>query len=200
MPRMRLEHLVVTLAIILVGYGLCGLPEGNVRPGVIQRSPRAWNGAPPGKKARLVRLEGDLERPGIYLLESGEPIDEVLREAGVRGTITPSLPGRITSGTALVLRTRNGEARVVSIKNMPPLERLILGLPLDLNTIEAGTLSHLPGIGPFLAGRILAERNRRGRFRSLSELESVPGIGPVIRKKAERYLEVVQPFSVNHIR
>ncbi len=196
-PQMRVEHLVLTLAIVLVGYGVCGLTAVNSEPGVIRQSPREWSGMPPGKKTRVVRLEGDLEYPGIYILESGDSIGEALHEAGVRGPIHPSLPKRIDSGKVLVLRTRNGEAQVVSIKNMPPLERLILGIPLDLNTIEAETLTHLPGIGPFLAERIVTERNRRGGFRTLLELESVPGIGPGIRKKVERYLEVVPPFSCN---
>lgn len=51
-------------------------------------------------------------------------------------------------------------------------------LPLDLNTADAPALDALPGIGPVLAARILAERRRLGGFRSVDDLLAVPGIGP----------------------
>jgi competence protein ComEA len=50
--------------------------------------------------------------------------------------------------------------------------------PLDLNRASAAELARLPGVGPGLAGRILAERERRGRFDSPEALRSVLGMGP----------------------
>lgn len=49
---------------------------------------------------------------------------------------------------------------------------------LDLNRATLSELDALPGIGPVLAGRIVAERSRLGRFRSREDLFAVPGIGP----------------------
>jgi competence protein ComEA len=49
---------------------------------------------------------------------------------------------------------------------------------VDLNTASAEELRTLPGIGPALAGRIVAWRGANGPFRSPAELEKVPGIGP----------------------
>jgi competence protein ComEA len=39
-------------------------------------------------------------------------------------------------------------------------------------------LTRIPGIGPALAGRIVAWRAAHGAFGTLDELEKVPGIGP----------------------
>jgi competence ComEA-like helix-hairpin-helix protein len=50
--------------------------------------------------------------------------------------------------------------------------------PLDLNRATAADLQRLPGIGPGLAQRILAERERRGRFESPEALRQVMGLGP----------------------
>ncbi len=49
--------------------------------------------------------------------------------------------------------------------------------PVDLNQATCRQLEGLPGIGPVLAGRIVDYRQRRGGFRSVSELRVVPGIG-----------------------
>lgn len=57
-------------------------------------------------------------------------------------------------------------------------ERLLLGLAVDLNRASVAELRVLPRIGPKLARRIVAERSRRGPFRSLDELAPrVRGIG-----------------------
>jgi competence ComEA-like helix-hairpin-helix protein len=58
---------------------------------------------------------------------------------------------------------------------------------LDLNGADAQTLAALPGIGPALAGRIVAEREARGPFASPEDLLRVPGIGP-------GRLERIRPF------
>jgi len=48
---------------------------------------------------------------------------------------------------------------------------------LDVNAADAQALATLPGIGPALAGRIVAEREARGPFASADDLLRVPGIG-----------------------
>ena len=51
------------------------------------------------------------------------------------------------------------------------------GAPIDLNRATADELAALPGVGPVLAGRIVAYRDSAGPFGSVSELASVKGIG-----------------------
>lgn len=55
----------------------------------------------------------------------------------------------------------------------PSIVRLI-----NLNTASAGELELLPGIGPALAERIIQDREQRGAFRSVNDLDRVSGIGP----------------------
>lgn len=59
---------------------------------------------------------------------------------------------------------------------------------IDPNTAGEEDLDRLPGIGPALAARIVAERERGGPFHSLADLERVPGIGPATRARLEPYL------------
>ena len=51
------------------------------------------------------------------------------------------------------------------------------GAVVDLNRATAEELRTLPGIGPSLAARVVAWRAEHGPFRSVDELERVPGIG-----------------------
>ncbi len=57
--------------------------------------------------------------------------------------------------------------------------RARLESPVDLNRAGSAELQRLHRIGPELARRIVAERERGGAYRNLNELaRRVPGIGP----------------------
>jgi competence protein ComEA len=53
----------------------------------------------------------------------------------------------------------------------------VAGGRVNINTATASELETLPGIGPVLAQRIIAFREEHGGFRSVDELRNVPGIG-----------------------
>ncbi|MFQ5330465.1 MAG: ComEA family DNA-binding protein [Thermodesulfobacteriota bacterium] len=55
--------------------------------------------------------------------------------------------------------------------------RLVMGLPIDINTATARDLAALPGIGPKIAERIVATRRAMGGFSSTDDLLKVRGIG-----------------------
>lgn len=58
---------------------------------------------------------------------------------------------------------------------------------IDINSASAAQLEALPGIGPALAGRIVASREAEGPFASVSALQRVRGIGPrTVERLADR--------------
>jgi competence ComEA-like helix-hairpin-helix protein len=67
------------------------------------------------------------------------------------------------------------------------------GVQLDLNSATGADLELLPGIGPKLSARIIAHRNRRGRFSSVENLLQVSGIGP---RKLERIKPLITTTAV----
>lgn len=69
----------------------------------------------------------------------------------------------------------------------PPRRRLA-PVRIDPNTASAATLERLPGIGPALAGRVIAHREAFGPFRSARDLLAVRGIGPKTLERIEPYL------------
>jgi competence protein ComEA len=52
-----------------------------------------------------------------------------------------------------------------------------VGAIANVNTATALQLEDLPGIGPTLAAAIVQERERNGPFRTVDDLNRVPGIG-----------------------
>ena len=51
------------------------------------------------------------------------------------------------------------------------------GGPISINHANASDLESLPGVGPVLAARIVAHRDRNGPFETVEDLLEVPGIG-----------------------
>ena len=64
----------------------------------------------------------------------------------------------------------------------------ITGARVRINSASVSELQALPGIGPALAQRIVAERSK-GRFTSADDLQRVPGIG---KAKLARLRELVE--------
>lgn len=62
------------------------------------------------------------------------------------------------------------------------------GERLDLDRAPAEELVRLPRVGPGLAARIVAERERGGGFGDLEALSEVPGVGPTV-------LEAIRPHA-----
>ncbi len=58
----------------------------------------------------------------------------------------------------------------------PPVSKGVLRLAI--NRADSADLLRLPGVGPVRAGAILRLRSKLGRFRSVTQLSEIQGIGP----------------------
>jgi hypothetical protein len=65
--------------------------------------------------------------------------------------------------------------------------RVLFGLGIDPNTADASALEALPGVGASRAEAIVAGR-ADGAYRSLADLDRIPGIGPVTLRRAAPWL------------
>jgi competence protein ComEA len=61
---------------------------------------------------------------------------------------------------------------------------------VNLNLATSSQLEQLPGIGPVIAGRILQHRDENGPFRQISDIQQVAGIGDVIYNKIKDQISV----------
>jgi len=61
---------------------------------------------------------------------------------------------------------------------------------IDINHASAQDFAHLPGVGPELARRIVAYRDKHGPFRRVEDLLVIRGIGPKKWRVLRNYLRV----------
>lgn len=66
---------------------------------------------------------------------------------------------------------------------------LAKGERIAINRAGAKELARLPGVGPGLAGRIVADRQKHGGFRTTADLTRVPGIGERTARELAGHLD-----------
>lgn len=131
----------------------------------------------------VVHVAGAVRSPGVVTLDAGARVVDALEAAG--GAVAKAdldqlnLAAPVADGER-VLVVRKGDRPAA-----PPLDPAAVpgetdvtpSGPVNVNTATATELETLPGIGPALAAAIIEERERRGGFGSVDELEAVRGIG-----------------------
>lgn len=186
------ERRLLALLVLLLGagYAVTGLTHLGLVPTQGLAGSGATGGAVPGVKAP----SGATEPVGAQ----GGPSDSAGESTGVGGRAIASgsadgAQGR-RSGHAAPPATPGPQADTVGA---PGAGRVTCSAEraspfragyLDLNAADSLDLLQLPGIGPSLAGGILALRRQRGRFDSVEELRAVRGIG---EKRFAKLVELV---------
>jgi len=65
-----------------------------------------------------------------------------------------------------------------------------IAVKIPINTAQTDELDVLPGIGPGLAGRIVAYRNEHGPFKTVEDIKKVKGIGSKLLEKMLPFIEL----------
>ena len=156
--------------------GFFGLPE---------------TGLPPYFEKVFVQITGDVAYPGVYAFSKPPGLNLLLKRAGGLTMMVQKDRSHNNifyhSGSKVDVIS-DGNRLYVQKGEMPAFYKFTCGIPISINRESRDGLTVIPGIGPVTAGLIVRERVRRGGFKNLKELISVPGIGPKLYNKATRYL------------
>lgn len=137
----------------------------------------------PGRK--FVELAGDTRGNGIYFVEEGTSVLELLEKAETAALNTGdgSLSKKLENGARVVVEPGTRKVRLEKVSNS---KRYALHKPMDLNAASERELMLVPGIGSKTAQAIIETRSAAGRFTAVDDLMEVPGIG---MKKFEKFKE-----------
>jgi len=119
----------------------------------------------------VVDVKGDVATPGLVTLPAGSRVADAIAAAGgaipSANVTTVNLAERLSDGQMILI----GNAQSGELSSDPRI---------NLNLATETELDALPGVGPVMAGRIIAWRETNQRFNSIEELQEVPGIGPKV--------------------
>jgi competence protein ComEA len=176
---------LTVLAVTAVAFGLHHLWAGRPQPVPVPRAlPAARVAEPaaaprrPARRAVVVDVAGKVHHPGVRRMPAGSRVSDALRAAG------GPLPGTDTISLNLARVLADGEQLVVGAPAPAapspgdPAAPAGATGPISLNSATAGQLETLPGVGPVLAQHILTYRTTHGPFTSTTQLRDVTGIGP----------------------
>ncbi len=129
----------------------------------------------------MVRLRGDDIASGVYRFSDGVDVATVINMTAPAVTARIAnksiLTSRLESGAILNVSPRGPQWSELRITGMKAGEKMLLGIPLHPDYMDATDWDCLPGIGPGLAQRIVSDRQKYGDFGALQALERVPGVG-----------------------
>lgn len=114
----------------------------------------------------VVDVAGAVASPGVMELPAGARVRDAIDAAG------GFLDGADRSSINLARPLVDGEQVYVPVVGEDRAG------PVNVNGADAAALEALPGIGPVLAERIVADRAANGPFVSIQDLDRVSGIGP----------------------
>jgi competence protein ComEA len=171
------------LILLLLGVG-CAVLVTAVTPHGVSAVVRPSSTPAPGAEdpdaadgtVIYVHILGQVEHPGLYALRDGDRGVDIVAAAG--GFTAKADPAGINLARFL---TDGEQIYVPAVGEVPagpvggPSEGTV-----NLNTADAAALDTLPRIGPALAERILAWREKNGPFTAVEDLLDVPGIGEAI--------------------
>ena len=188
--RRLLLAAVGSLALILL-LGRFVLGAGTMTTAASLPPPPAMAGVTGLPSSRVVvDVVGAVRRPGLYRLAHGSRIADAVTRAG--GATSKADLAQVNLAAPLA----DGEQVVVprrgpaGVVGVGVSSGTTTAAPVQLSTATLEQLESLPGVGPVMAQKILDYRQAHGAFQSVDELDAVPGIGP---KRLDQLRDLVVP-------
>jgi len=141
------------------------------------------------KENIYVHITGAVKKCGVYKLEKGARVVDVLQAAGGGSKEAVlekiNLAARVYDGDQIYIPDKNDSVAQTKIidskekqKNINNSENSTINTDkININRASKSQLEKLPGIGPSKAEKIIAYRNDIGKFKDYQELLLVKGIG-----------------------
>jgi len=152
--------------------------------------------APPTLAPIQIHITGAVYKPGVYTLSVNARVQDAVVAAG--GFTDDANPHSINLAAILQDGTQIWVPSVNPAEEIPEQQRydnggsnsIFSGVLININTATQEELETLPGIGPVIAKEIITYRQTQGDFKSIEELQKVSGIGPTIYEAIQNQITV----------
>ncbi|MFD1412886.1 helix-hairpin-helix domain-containing protein [Oceanobacillus jeddahense] len=137
----------------------------------------------------VVDVKGEVMQPGVYEMEEGDRIRDVIERANgftENADILQVNLAQVVQDEMIVLIPAVGQEQEENAVNDSTGEQ---GSKIKINTASSEELTQLPGIGPAKAEAIIAHRDNHGLFQKVEDLLEISGIG---EKTLETLMEHIQ--------
>ncbi len=148
--------------------------------------------------AIAVELAGDcINSKGIYFLPEGTKVRDFLK---LNGELAREYSDKISeimllSGDSIMLVRDGLKPPEFILKEMNAAQKIMLGLPIDINNVAEEDIKLIPGIGEKTAVQIIALRGLSGKINNLNELMKIKGIKEKRLTKLKQYLYVDKRYE-----
>lgn len=215
--RHLIAYAAAAAVLVVIGLQMVGSQSARAPAPAISMAapPAAPHNAAPRAPARSIWIDvaGAVRRPGLYELPAGSRAAAAIERAGGplrraelaavnqaakladgQQIVVPMRGADAVASTAAAAGSASGGASAApgASAGVPPGPTAVAGsgAKVSLGSATQAQLEQLDGIGPALAGRIIAYRQAHGGFRSVDELQEVEGIGD---KRFQALRASVQP-------
>lgn len=147
----------------------------------------------PVNKEIVVYITGAVENSGLLSLPLDARLDDALKLArpSLNADVELLNPAqRLKDGQKIIVPYKIDFNRGDSGADDTPGQVSGGKVLININTAGAAQLESIPGIGPVLAQRIIDYREKNGFFSSPEEIQNVTGIGPKIYENMSSYIKV----------
>ncbi len=163
-------------------------------PTSVEESP-----TPQKTKNIIAHICGGVKSPGVYTLPENSRVKDFIDAAGGAskdGIIDAINLARIVRDGEKIVIPQTGKTSACNETGGTGSEPVPQISPeenkgkIDINTGTLADLDSIPGIGPVIAQRIIDHRNTNGNFKSVEDIKEVKGIGEKTFEKIKDYIEV----------
>ncbi|NRD75902.1 helix-hairpin-helix domain-containing protein [Bacillus sp. BRMEA1] len=173
----------------------------NTKTQMVEKKTESQNNTVQPKQIEkmMVDVKGQVKKPGVYLANTGERVNDVIARAGgltdkadqgqvnfaehVKDEMVIYIPavGEKTADLPNTVTKEGGTPSGTSSQNQAKV---------NLNKADETQLQTLPGIGPAKAKMILDYRDKSGPFKSIEDLKNISGIGDKTYEKLKDLIDV----------
>jgi len=188
------EHVVVVIVALAVGVVFATMTYLHSRADEVPLAPEISLSAMPTPEPSpaivKVHVLGAVFQPGVVTLPEGSRVEDAIAAAGgLTGDADPALLN-------LAAVVADGSQIVIGTISSPAGDVNDASggtsggadAKVNINTASETELETLPGVGPVTAQKILTYRSQNGRFSTVDQLQEVDGIGPKTMAQLEPYV------------